>query len=129
MSILSDELTNDPLGRYSGLNNQAIVDSLNAKNRDLPKQSLTGDEVFSVTDETEYGGLSIEDKGLWLSFTARNIINPFNSANIEFVTSIFGAGNTVAALDNLRTISNGQSRAQELRIRSPVRLSDVEKAQ
>jgi len=119
MSILSDELTNDPLTRgYAGMTDAQAAADLNTAYRNVVKTSLSGDDLFGATDSTEFNGLSDLNKQLWVAFCGRDSIDPFGSANVAFVQFIFGGGSTtVSALSALRTIANGQTRAQELGIR------------
>lgn len=118
VDILRDELTNDPLARgYAGMTTDQKIASLNALDRDLAKSSLTGDEIFQATDSTEWLAMVDADQQLWVSFCARSSLDPFGSANVAFVTNLFGGGSTTLAnLNALRTVANGQSRAQELGI-------------
>lgn len=115
---LKAELDSDPLGRgYALMTDFEVAESLNAVNRDIQRSLLSGDEVFNVTDSTEFGGLTAHKQLLWLSFSARADIDPFGAANVGFVQFIFGGGSaTAAALVSLRTVTNGQSRAQEINL-------------
>lgn len=99
-------------GPYS-LNDATAADEINVVNRTKPKPSLTGDEVFGATDGAEFIGLSDHQQILWLSFCGRPQIDPFQSANVDLVKHLFGAGSaTVTALVALR--SKAVSRAEEL---------------
>lgn len=62
----------------------------NLENRPHIRESMSGDDVFQQTDETEFAGLSTEKKQLWLAFCGRDQINPSKAANIDFVKWVFG---------------------------------------
>lgn len=128
-AALASEISTDPLTRgYSGMTAHQIHADLNTMYRDLNVSSFTGDEVFAVTDPTQFAGLSDANKQMWLAFCGRASIDPFGSANVAFTQYIFGAGTaTVTALAAARTISNGQSRAQELGLSSAT-VADVQEA-
>lgn len=120
---LNGEIVNDPLGRgYSGLSNLEIANSLNTKNRNINKTSITGDEIFAATDATEFNSLpdgstnnSADKKTMWIAFCSRQNLNPFGSANVAFVQYIFGSGSTT--ISNLQTLrTETVSRAEELGI-------------
>jgi len=128
MSILSDELANDPLGRgYAGMTDQQAADSLNARDRNLDAASLSGDAMFGATAGADWAGLSAANKLLWVSFCGRETIDPFGAANVALVMDLFGAGSaTITALAALRRTANGQSRAQELGLGFTPGAGDVE---
>ncbi len=118
MSVLKTELNTDPLGRgYSGMDDVAATNDLNTVYRTRNRDSMTGDELFQATVPSEYNGLdrgngnTADDQGHWLSFCARDEIDPFATANEQFVIDLFGAGSgTVVALqaDRLENITRGQ---------------------
>lgn len=120
---LKSEITVDPLRRgYSTMTDQQIVDSLNAVNRTRNRTSITGDELFSATDEVEYIALSSSDRLLWVSFCGRDSIDPFGKANVAFVKDLFGNGSaTVLAMAGDRVES--VSRADELGVRVGIGLA------
>jgi hypothetical protein len=85
---------------------------LNTVNRTTNKTIVTGDELFTSTDGTEFGALTDHKRSLWVSFCSKDI-DPFASANVTFVTWVFGGGsNTVSTLATVRI--NDVSRAVEL---------------
>ncbi len=122
---IKSELDNDPEGRgyttpgaYAALDDlgkaaddQAMADNMNDPNLTRNKTSLTGDEIFQATDQGDYTALTDEQKSQWLAFCARSTLDPFASANQNFVTDLIGAA-TVAALAILRVTPI--SRATEL---------------
>lgn len=86
---------------------------LNAVNRTIPRTSMNGDEIFAATDNTEFVGLTEHKRELWVSFTSKDIINAYDTVNIEFVDYIFGASSdTKSNLAGLRTVD--VSRATEI---------------
>jgi len=117
MSVLSDELENDPLGRgyASMVTNEEVAADLNSVYRTRNRASVTGDEIFAATDSVEFNGLTSEAKSMWLAFCGRSYLDPFSPANVAFVQWVFGSGSdTVTNLMDLRVADI--SRAQELGI-------------
>lgn len=112
---LQDELTNDPLTRgYAGMTNQQAADSLGIVDRDKNLDAITGDEMFQQTDSTQFERLTDSKKAQWLSFCNRGSIDPFATANVNFVQYVFGGGVTVSNLQTTRVVL--QSRANELNL-------------
>lgn len=100
-------------GAYN-VDDQLAADELNAVNRTINKASLSGDEIFNATDNTEFGALTDHKRVLWVSFCGKSI-NPFAAANVAFVQWIFGGGSTtVSNLAALRVTN--VSRAKELEL-------------
>ena len=127
MAGIRDELLIDPLGRgYSSLSDQAAADDLNTSYRTRNRTSMTGDEVFqSIENQTIWDGLTDNQRLEFLSLCGRDIIDPFGTANVDLVKSIFGgASATVAELAAARVESI--TRATELGLRTPVRSKHVE---
>ena len=114
LKALSNEITDDPLGRgYSAMTDQQIADDLNTAYRTRALSSLSGDEIFQQTDPTEFTNLTTDKQTQWLSFCGRASVDPFATANVEFVKWIFGASSTtVANLSESRAES--VTRAEEL---------------
>ncbi len=102
MSVLSDEITDDPLARgYAGMTDQELVDSLNALDRQRNRTSMTGREVRAEVDDTEYDALLDAEKGQFLALTATDDIDPFGfAANV--VKDIFPGSTTLANLQAAR---------------------------
>ena len=114
MSILSDELTNDPLGRnYTGMTDEQAAADLNTVYRSRNRTSMTGDEIFQATDAAQWGALTNSEKTQWLAFCGRQEVAPFGPANVAFVQSLIG-GQTTINLAALRV--EPISRAEELSI-------------
>jgi hypothetical protein len=94
---------------------QLAADQINAVNRTVNVSSLSGDQLFSATDSTEFGALTDHKQNIWLAFCGRDSIDPFGASNVALVNWIFGGGSaTITALASLRTRS--VSRADELGI-------------
>ncbi len=134
MADLKTELDTDPLTRgYSGMTDQAAANDLNTVYRTRNRTSMTGDELFQATIPSEFNSLDTgagnnpDDQGHWLSFCGRDQLDPFATANEQFVIDLFGSSSgTVAALQASRVESI--SRAVELGLRSPVTVYNVESA-
>jgi hypothetical protein len=117
---LKSEIDTDPLTRgYSGMTDQQVADDMNTVYRTRNRDSMTGDEIFQATDPTEYNGLdtgsgnTADNQGHWLAFCGRTEIDPFATANVQLVQSIFGGGSTTVS--NLQTARlENVSRADEL---------------
>ncbi len=112
VDILTDEQANDPLTRgYSGMSDQQFADSLNAKDIDVIKSTVSGSDVFAATVDTEYDALTAGLRQEWLSLCAIDSLVPSNGeAAASTVIRIFGGGSaTIANLQTLRTstISRG----------------------
>jgi hypothetical protein len=85
---------------------------LNVVNRIKLKTSLSGNDLFTSTDETEFSELTDSKKQMWISWCSVDR-DPMNSANIAFVNFIFESGSqTMANLNAIRT--EDVSRAVEL---------------
>jgi hypothetical protein len=98
MSVLSEELANDPLGRgYSTMTDIEAAADLNTEYRTRTKTSMSGDEVFVNTDATEFAGLTDHQRLAWLSWSGKDSIDPGNEVNVEFVKWIFGASSTTVS--------------------------------
>ena len=115
MSILSDELANDPNATgYSTMTDLDAADYLNAPNAPANRTAMSGSELLDNTDSTEYNSLTNVKRDQWLSLCGVDSIDPFGSA-VQIVVNIWGGGSqTITNLQSARieTIS----RAQELGI-------------
>ena len=104
-------------GAYN-VDNALAANELNAINRTSDRSSMSGDEIFAATDNTEFIGLSDHHRDLWVSFTSKDVINAFETTNIEFVDYVFGpASTTKSTLAGLRT--EDVSRATEIGLDVP----------
>ena len=77
--------------------NALAADQFNAANIAHTKDSLSGEQIFAVTNTTEFAALTEHKQSMWLSFCARDSIDPVGSANVAFVQWVFGAGSTTIA--------------------------------
>ena len=85
---------------------------LNAVNRTKIKSSLSGNDLFTATDATEFAALTDVKKQLWVSW-CNSDRDPSDAANVAFVNFIFEPASTT--LSNLAAIrSEDVSRAVEL---------------
>jgi len=102
---LKEEVTIDPILRgYVPMTNQQVLDSLTlVVDRNDNASLLTGDQMFTATNATDWNGLTDAKRQMWVSFT-RSDIDPFAAANVAFVKWIFGTtAPTVTNLAALRT--------------------------
>jgi len=66
------------------------------------KSSLSGNDLFTSTDATEFAALTDVKKQMWVSW-CNSDRDPFNAQNVAFVNYIFGGGSdTLTALGVLR---------------------------
>jgi len=102
--ILVPEVRDDPLQRgYAAMSHQEVADDGNVVYCERLLGSMSGDELFCNTDLGEFAGLTVEQKQLWVSFCARDVIDPSQAANVAFVVWLFGEGSaTVSALNAAR---------------------------
>ena len=132
MTDLKTELTDDPLARgYSGMTDQQAADDLNTVYRTRNRTSMTGDEVFQALESQSVWESRTPDQRIeFLSLCARDSIDPFASANVDVVISVFGApapGNTTENLQVNRV--ENITRAVELpNVRAPSTAQHVKQA-
>jgi len=119
--VLSDELSGDPLVRgYSTMTDQEAADDLNTEYRSRNRTSMSGDEIAQQAVPAAFDALddgaannTADVKSHWLALCGRSSIDPFATANVQLVISIFGAGSqTVINLNTARV--EAISRAIEL---------------
>jgi len=115
MSILSDEITNDPEGfGYAAMADLDAANAMNVVNRLRDRTLMTGSELLGHADVAEYNALSDAKKDNWLSLCGVDSIDPFGSG-VQVVVDIWGGGSqTIANLQAARVETI--SRAQELGI-------------
>ena len=107
--VLKDELANDPLTRgYLGMTDEEAAADLNTSYRTRNRTSMTGDEIAQAADPAEFDALddgsvnnTADVKSHWLALCGRPEIDPFATANVQLVISIFGAAS--ASVANLQT--------------------------
>lgn len=121
MTGIRDELLNDPLARgYAGMTDQQAADDLNTSYRTRNRTSMSGDEIFqAIESQVVWDGLTADQRLEFLSLCGRDILDPFGTANVNLVISIFGGGSTT--ITNLNTARvESITRAEELGLRTPV---------
>jgi len=113
MSILSDEVINDPLVRgYAAMTDLEAANSLNVVNRQVNRTMMTGSELLGHADAAEYAARTSEQKDNWLSLCGIDFIDPFGSA-VQVVIEVWGGGSVT--VDNLQAARvEAVSRAVEL---------------
>ena len=118
MTILSEELINDPLGRgYSGMTNNEVETDINSIYRPAPDLNyIEANIIFEFIDRTEFVALSSDQKlelQILLALSNEINISPTSKAR-NLLSSLFGAGtNTRTNLLNYVT-NQLQSRGKEL---------------
>lgn len=113
---LRDELINDPLTRgYAAMTDAEVLSSLNVDDRTIAKSAISGEEMWQQTNEVEFANLTDSKKQMWVSFTRSDGIDPFATANVEFVKWIFGTGaQTVTNLVGVREYTGNRIDELEL---------------
>ena len=116
------DVTGHPVTGPYPADNDAAAAAIMALNIDVDKSILTGDEMFKATDSTDWTDLTDHKQVLWVSFCTKDI-DPFDPANVAFVTWLFGAGKpTLTNLNNARKtqISRAQQIADILKWTKPI---------
>ena len=123
---LKTEITDDSLTRgYAEMTNEEVAADGHIAYRTMPKSSLSGNELFTSTDEDEFAALTDAQKQMWVSWCSTDR-DPYNAANVAFVNYIFGASSaTLDALAALRVLA--VSRWTELEL-GDVKAGHVERA-
>jgi|GEM_PF-3292999 hypothetical protein len=108
-----DELANDPLARgYTGMTDSQLIASLNAEDRSQNRTSMTGREVKSHIDATEFAGKTNAQKQQVIELIKRNDLDLFGLDEDILVDIFAGDSATATALSAARKESI--SRAAEL---------------
>lgn len=115
IEALAAELATDPLGRgYASMDDAGAATSLNVRDRQVAKPSLSGDQIFNAASPSELATLATVSPvklQMFLALCARDSIDPLGAANVRLVSEIFGAGSaTLNALGTLRmhVLSRGE---------------------
>ena len=116
MSILRDELVNDPLGRgYAAMTNQQAADSLNAINRTRLRDTLSSAEIYEALDVTEF-----QSKTAAQQVYVRDVLGLGDNVRVgasskarTVMIGVFGAQSQTAA-NLLAVMTTNISRATEL---------------
>lgn len=122
--MLRAELLGDPEGLgWPVMTNAQVVTGMNALTRSRDRISMTGRQVAAEIVDSEYDILANAQKSQLLALLASDDLDPFGlAANV--VKNIFPGG--AASLSNLQAARvENISRAVEIGVRSPVRLSHV----
>ena len=116
--ILATELATDPLGRgYSGMTTTQKITSLNAVDRTLPVDTVTGAQIYNAVDQVEFDALSPSDEAQVDRITSLgDEINVADSGRVRStLLSLFSPGSTTR--NNLVALKQrAVSRAVELGI-------------
>ena len=118
VSKIRAEIDDDPLVRgYAGMTDQQVADDLNTAYRSRLRSSMSGDEIFQATDETEFSNLAANSRkqDMWVSFCGRSAIDPTATANVAFVEWIFGNPSTTRS-NLIAARSETITRAEELKL-------------
>lgn len=121
---LRDELADDPLARgYSTMTDSEVAADLNTTYRTRNVESVSGGEIFRITDHSEYDAIS--EQLYWLSCSQVDPVDPFGVMYEEAI-NIFGSNSTtVANIEDFRV--EDITRAEELGL-GEVMAYDVAKA-
>ncbi len=109
LNILKAELDTDPESRgYVGMSDEVAAVDLNTIYRTLPRETLTGSEVFNAINKSEFNALSTANQQLVWDILHLGEINPFG-LEADLFTDIFGASTTITALGVVRqrSVSRG----------------------
>jgi len=114
MSILSDEITSDPLGRgYSTMSDLEAANDLNTAYQEVNRTSMTRQEVLDEIEPAALAALS-GDNATKVFGMLSDTVNPFGNA-AQVLIDAFGSGSqTIINLAAAR--KHTISRAQELGI-------------
>lgn len=114
MSILSDEVVNDPLARgYAGMTAHQVADSLNTKNRSRERNIIQSYEIIEATVAAEYSALTAAEKERYKVLTGAGQINVKGANTRAAFLAMFAGGTTTRT--NLAALQNELiSRAEEL---------------
>jgi len=103
------------------------ADQINVVNRTRPRPVMSGDALFDATDMTEFDGLTPHQQLLWMNLCARREVNPFGTANVALVVSVFG-NPSVTRTALIAARQEAVSRAVELGLGNRVRAGTIEQA-
>ena len=98
-------------GAYSGAATDAAAE-LNVKNRDRPRESVSGSDVLNAIDVSEFMALTVQQRERVWDILHLGTLNPWGT-EADLLIDIFGGGSdTIAALALMRV--EAISRAEEL---------------
>ena len=126
---LKDELDTDPLTRgYAGMTDAEVRDSINAADRTVDRETMSGSEIFEAIDVTEWSGRTADQKDdikFVVSLGDQIQIASGTKARDMLQNALSGATNSIANLGSIST--KAVSRAEELGL-GFVKIGDVQKA-
>jgi len=116
LEMLKSEIDNDPLTRgYAGMTDQQIAESLNAVDRTVTAEFLSGSDVLNNTDHAEFTALTVGNQQKWLQLCAVDSIDTSSGIAKSLEASLFGPG-TATRTALLAARQSTVSRATELGI-------------
>jgi precorrin isomerase len=113
--VLKAEIDGDPLGRgYAGMTDEQVAVDMNDVNTGRTRSvTMTTHEIYEAIDNTEWSGLTADQKADIRDIFALDEVDPYGRAQ-SVVIAIFGnPSDTLTALQAARP-TNKISRAQEL---------------
>jgi hypothetical protein len=112
MSVLSDELTNDPeaIG-YSTMSDEQVVTAINAVNREVDKTLMTRQEILENIEPSALATLTGDNATKVLGILS-DTVDPFGVAAQVFIDAFGASSQTIINLAAAR--KHTLSRAQEL---------------
>ena len=99
-AAIKNELVLNPT-LYNSMDDQAVADELNAIDKEINRTSMTRQEVVSQFDPGEFDALNADGIAK-LNIVLADTVNPFDAMVVHVITSLFGAGATLAALNAAR---------------------------
>ena len=113
LAALKTELTTDPLGRgYAAMSDVEASESLNTRNRQPNRESLTGGEIASAVDAGELIALGTSQENYVMSLFGCDSI-PVTQNFKQNLAGLFGAATETRA-NLLAIFQRTGSRAEEL---------------
>ena len=93
--LLASELTNDPLSRgYLGMTDQQAADDLNTFYRNKTVDSVSGDQIFNATDDSEYAALTDAQQASWDRLCSIAVIDIASGVAKAREAELFGPSTT-----------------------------------
>ena len=89
---------------YAALSDQEAADLMNTQSETRIRAEMAGAEVYSLTDITEFDGLTEVRQSLWLTLCSIDTFDPANGTpGVSLAVRLFGGGSaTVTALQAAR---------------------------
>ena len=93
MSVLKDEIINDPLSRgYASMTDHEVADSLNTVNRERDRTIIPAHEIIEATTTTDYNALSADNKQRYGIITGAGEVNIQGTNTRAALAAMFGPG-------------------------------------